>query len=65
MSEQFEVDLDSTEPAECIESVERLYLYLDGELTEERRKGLEAYLRAIAEKRATGEVGHLEANDRC
>jgi len=35
---------DNAEVADCEETVHRLYHYLDGELTEDRRRAIEAHL---------------------
>jgi mycothiol system anti-sigma-R factor len=36
--------MGSEEPADCQETIERLYHYLDGELTEERRRLIQRHL---------------------
>lgn len=36
--------MGSEEPVDCEETVERLYVYLDGELTEERREVIRRHL---------------------
>ncbi len=36
--------MGSGEPADCEETIERLYWYLDGELTEERREVIRRHL---------------------
>lgn len=36
--------MGSEEPADCEETIERLYHYLDGELTDERRQDIKRHL---------------------